>query len=461
MEPKFLHARYLAGSVRSGVMPAEEVVRDTLAAIDLRDPEIHAFLHVDREGALEAARHIDRRVALGKDPGPLAGVPIAVKDNICTKDLVTTAASRILEGHTPSYDATVINRIRDAGGIIIGKTNLDEFAMGSSTEHSAYGSTKNPHDLTRVPGGSSGGSAAALAADMVCLALGSDTGGSVRQPASLSGIVGLKPTYGRVSRYGLIAFASSLDHIGPMGRSVEDVALLLDVIAGKDPADSTSSSERTGPYLQSMNGGVKGMRIGIPPEYLHAVDPEVSTRIREATNVLRRSGAEIRPVNLRMTPYANACYYVICTAEASSNLARYDGTIYGRTRETGFGPEVTLRVMLGTFVLSAGFHDAYYLNAARVRTLIRKDFEDAFTSVDALIGPASPTTAFRLGERLDEPLKMYKPDILTVAANLAGIPAISVPCGLAENLPVGLQVMAPPFHEGDLLRIARVVEEAQ
>ena len=472
MEQDLPTAVEIAERVRQGRISSEEIVLDTFRRIDALEPGIHAFLHLDRDGALARARSIDRQVGQGNDPGPLAGVPIAIKDNICTSGMPTTAASRILQGYRPPYDATVVQRIRDAGGIPIGKTNLDEFGMGSSCEHSAFGPTRNPWDRERVPGGSSGGSAAAVSAGMAPLALGSDTGGSIRQPAALCGVVGLKPTYGLVSRYGLIAFASSLDQVGPMARTVDDVTLLLEAIAGPDPRDSTASPDPVKPLRGEGLDGVKGMRIGLPREYLHGVDQAIEEKIREAANLLQGGGAQIEEIQLPLTPYGIACYYLLCTAEASSNLARYDGVHYGMretsaegiidmvslTREKGFGKEVKLRILLGTFVLSAGFYDAYYKNASRVRSKIRQEFDEAFKEVDAVIGPTSPVTAFPLGEKVEDPLKMYLCDALTVAVNLAGLPGLSLPCGLASGLPVGLQVIGRPFGEADVLRVGRFVE---
>ncbi|MCZ6690746.1 MAG: Asp-tRNA(Asn)/Glu-tRNA(Gln) amidotransferase subunit GatA [Planctomycetota bacterium] len=473
MAEDLLSAIQISEKVRQGLIRAEDVTVAAIQRIDALDPDLHAFLHIDREDSLSTAREIDKRVAHGEDPGPLSGVPIAIKDNICVAGMPATAGSRILEEYVPPYDATVVERIRAAGGIVIGKTNLDEFAMGSSCEYSAYGPVRNPWDRERVPGGSSGGSAAAVASGMVPIALGSDTGGSIRQPASLCGIVGLKPTYGRVSRYGLIAFASSLDQIGSMARNVDDAALLLGVIAGRDAKDSTSSGEPTPRFLSGSGNHGKGIKVGLPVEYLEGVDPQIESKVREAVTVLERSGVEVREIRLPRTPYALPCYYLICTAEASSNLARYDGVHYGiraeasggmigmysATREQGFGAEVKLRILLGTFVLSAGFYDAYYKNATRVRTQIRDEFDRAFQEVDAIIGPTSPITAFKIGEKMGDPIQMYQCDVLTVAANLAGLPAISVPCGLADGLPAGFQVVGKPFAERDVLRLGMIVEE--
>jgi aspartyl-tRNA(Asn)/glutamyl-tRNA(Gln) amidotransferase subunit A len=418
---------------------------------------------------------IDRRVAAGQDPGPLAGVPVGVKDIICTAGLRTTAASRMLEGFVPAYDATVTARLRQAGAVIVGKLNCDEFAMGSSTENSALGTTRNPWDLARVPGGSSGGSAVAVAARECHASLGTDTGGSVRLPAAFSGVVGLKPTYGRVSRYGVIAYASSLDQVGPLARDVADVAVVLEAIAGHDPADSTASPRPVPSYLTALDGTVRGLRLGLPREYfVEGMQPEVQAGVRAAVDELERLGARIEPVSLPHTEYAIATYYLIATAEASSNLARYDGVRYGlreprpvlgemyeATRAAGFGAEVKRRIMLGTYALSAGYYDAYYLKAQRVRTLIRMDFQKALESCDALVTPVAPTTAFRLGEKTADPLTMYLSDIFTISVNLAGLPALALPCGFDRaGLPIGLQVIGRPFEESTVLRVGHAYEQA-
>lgn len=399
---------------------------------------------------------------------------MAVKDIICTQELPTTCGSRILEGWLPPYDATVVTRLRDAGAIVLGKTNLDEFAMGSSTENSAFGPTRNPWDLERVPGGSSGGSAAAVAAGMAPLALGSDTGGSIRQPAGFTGVVGLKPTYGRVSRYGLVAFASSLDQIGPMTRTVADAALLLRVIAGHDPRDSTSADLPVPDYAAALNGRADGLRIGIAREAFGAgLQPEVREAVMAAAGVLEGLGASLTEVSLPAIDYALPTYYLLATSEASANLARYDGVQYGlrvrtddifsmytRTRRQGFGSEVKRRIMLGTYALSAGYYEGFFLKAQRVRTLVRKDFLDAFARVDLVLMPVSPTVAFRLGEKVDDPLQMYLADVYTIPVNLAGLPGISVPCGLAGGLPIGLQLIGRPFDEATVLRAAHAYEQA-
>ncbi|MGH7382841.1 MAG: Asp-tRNA(Asn)/Glu-tRNA(Gln) amidotransferase subunit GatA, partial [Candidatus Methylomirabilales bacterium] len=417
-----------------------------------------------------------RRRQAGEDVGPLAGIPLAIKDVICTQDVPTTCSSKILDGFIPPYDATVMRRLDQAGMVLLGKTNMDEFAMGSSTENSGYKVTRNPWDLVRVPGGSSGGSAAAVTADLCAGALGSDTGGSIRQPAAFCGIVGVKPTYGRVSRYGLVAFASSLDQIGPMTKDVRDAAILLGVIAGHDPCDSTSVNVPVPDYAAQLGREVTGLRIGIPKEYfIEGMDPEVETAIRAAINVLESLGAKAESISLPHTEYAVATYYLVATAEASSNLARYDAVKYGfrareakdllsmymKSRQNGFGAEVKRRIMLGTYALSAGYYDAYYLKALKVRTLIRKDFEDAFKRCEVIVTPTAPTPAFRLGEKTDDPLTMYLSDIFTISANLAGIPGVCLPCGFTQaGLPIGLQLLGKPFDEATLLQVAFAYEQA-
>jgi aspartyl-tRNA(Asn)/glutamyl-tRNA(Gln) amidotransferase subunit A len=466
----------IASAVRSGDTSAVDVCRAALDRIHAHDPAIGAFRSVDADGALARAAEIDARRDRLADL-PLAGVPVAVKDNICTRGWPTTAASRILEGYRPPYDAAAVERLRDAGAVIVGKTNCDEFAMGSSTENSAYHVTRNPWDRDRIPGGSSGGSAAAVAAGMVPLALGSDTGGSIRQPAALCGVVGLKPTYGRVSRYGLLAFASSLDQIGPLATSVADAALAFQVLLGHDPRDSTSvehAEPARAPH--DAGGALGGLRIGVPQALLaDGVDGGVLEAVGRALSTLEGRGATLKTIELPNSRHGIAAYYLIATAEASSNLARYDGIRYGvrppgadrtlgemyeRTRGTGFGAEVKRRIMLGTYVLSAGYYDAYYLKAQQVRTLIARDYAAAFANVDAIALPTSPTGAFRLGERTADPVRMYLADVFTVGANLAGLPAISVPCGFTEGLPVGLQLMAPAMKEATLFRIAGAFEAA-
>ena len=451
------------------------MVGHALERIARHDPTLHAFLHVAGEEALDAARRWDDRYARGGDAlPPLAGLPVALKDNLCAQGMPTTAGSRILAGWMPPYDATVVARLREAGAVLIGKTNLDEFAMGSSTENSAFGPTRNPWDPSRVPGGSSGGSAAAVAAGFVPAALGSDTGGSIRQPAGFCGVVGLKPTYGRVSRYGLIAFASSLDQIGPLTRTVADAALLLRVLAGRDPRDATSVELPAPELVGEGAGGVRGMKIGLPGEALgEGLQPDVRAAVEEAAAVLRGQGATLVNVALPSLAYALPVYYLIATSEASTNLARYDGVRYGlrvgggdlyqmyaQTRGQGFGAEVKRRIMLGTYALSAGFYEGFFLKAQRVRTLIRRDFEAAFTAADLLLLPTSPTVPFTLGEKTDDPLQMYLADVYTIPVNLAGLPAVSVPCGFAGGLPIGMQLIGRAFAEGALLQAARTYERA-
>jgi aspartyl-tRNA(Asn)/glutamyl-tRNA(Gln) amidotransferase subunit A len=474
-----LTAREMRDALRRREFSATEAAEASLAAIARLEPQVKAFLSLDGDGARRRAAEIDKRLAAGDSVGLLAGVPVAVKDNMCTADgQPTTCASRILQGWKAPYNAHVVERLAAEGAVIVGKTNLDEFAMGSSTENSAYGATRNPWALDRVPGGSSGGSAAAVAARLVPLALGSDTGGSIRQPAALCGVVGLKPTYGRVSRYGLVAFASSLDQIGPFGRTVADAALLLQAVAGEDTRDSTCVSDKDQPvpdYLASLEEPVRPLRIGLPKEFFgKGLDPEVESVVREALAVYERLGAKLVEVSLpHSTAYAIATYYIVATSEASSNLARYDGVHYGyrspdysdmidmymRSRAEGFGDEVKRRIMLGTYALSAGYYDAYYKKALQVRRLIRRDFEEAFKTVDCLMGPTSPTAAFRMGEKTADPLAMYLSDVFTVSCNLAAIAGASVPCGFtADGLPVGLQILSDVFTEDRLLRIARMYE---
>lgn len=438
--------------------------------------ELNAFITVTAERALGQAEKIDQAVSRGEQLPPLAGVIIAIKDNMVIRGVRTTAASRILSGYKPPYTATAVQRLENAGAVIIGKTNLDEFAMGSSTENSAYGPVKNPWDTTRVPGGSSGGSAVAVAAGMAMVALGSDTGGSIRQPASLSGVVGLKPTYGRVSRYGLIAFGSSLDQIGTFTNSVEDAARVLNVIAGRDPKDSTSSNAEVDDYGSALARDIRGLRVGVPREYYgEGLDAEVRASVTAAISKLEELGAEIVDISLPHTEYAVPVYYLIATAEASSNLARYDGVRYGfraeeaktlkemysRTRDQGFGAEVKRRIMLGTYALSAGYYDQFYGKAQKVRSLIESDFRDAFAKCDVIATPTAPTPAFKLGEKTGDPLEMYLSDIYTITANLAGVPGLSLPCGLASNgLPIGVQLIGRQFEEATLLRAAHNLEQA-
>ncbi len=455
-------------------MSAVEICRATLDRVEAMNLALNAFNLVDRDGALARAERVDGARAAGDPLGPLAGVPIALKDNICTRGMRTTASSRIIANFVPPYDATVVHRLEAAGAVIVGKTNCDEFAMGSSNENSAFGPVRNPWATDRTPGGSSGGSAAAVAAGCVPIALGSDTGGSIRQPGSFCGVVGLKPTYGRVSRYGLLAFASSLDQIGPLTRTVADAALTLSVIAGADTADATSSREAVPRYAAALSGDVRGVRIGVPRAFVsEGVDEGVRRAFDASLDTLRAAGATLVDIELPHAKYAIPVYYLVATAEASSNLARYDGVRYGhratdardlkemysQTRDEGFGAEVKRRIMLGTYVLSAGYYDAFYLKAQQVRTLLRRDYEQAFETVDVVAMPASPTPAFRLGEKTADPLQMYLTDIFTVSANLAGLPGISIPCGFAgERLPVGLQLMGRMFDEETMLRVADAYE---
>lgn len=453
-----------------------EICQATFDRIDKIAPKLNAFLTLTREQALARAKALDLEFTNTNTLKPLLGVPVAVKDNICTKDVRTTCGSKILENFIPPYSATAIERLEQAGAIIVGKTNCDEFAMGSSNENSAYGPVRNPWDLSCVPGGSSGGSAAAIAADLCTLALGSDTGGSVREPASFCGVFGLKPTYGRVSRYGLVAFGSSLDQIGQFGKTTSDVARLLGVMAGHDLHDATSSNHPVPDYLAALTGDIKGLRVGIPKEAFGAgLSSEVKTTVEAAIKNLEKLGATTVEVTLGHSEYAIADYYIIATAEASANLARYDGVRYGfraedvkslsdmyrRTRDLGFGAEVKRRIMLGTYVLSSGYYDAYYLRAQKVRTLIERDFHNAFSSCDILAMPTAPVPAFKLGERTEDPLAMYLADIYTVTLNLAGVPGISIPCGFSsQGLPIGCQLVAPHFEEARLLKVANVYEQA-
>jgi len=455
---------------------AVELTRAIYDRIEAVEPTVRAFVTLTRGRAEAAAVRADKMVkTAGGTVPPLTGIPIGIKDNLCTRSVETTCASKILKGFVPPYDATVVERLDRLGMVMVGKTNMDEFAMGSSTENSSVAVTRNPWDTTRIPGGSSGGSAAAVAAGCAAAALGSDTGGSIRQPASLCGLVGLKPTYGRVSRYGLIAFASSLDQIGPLTKDVTDCAILLQAIAGRDPRDSTSAPIDVPDYRAAMREPVAGLRLGVPKEYFVAgMDPEVEQAVREAIRVYEKMGLTVKEISLPHTRYAVAAYYLVATAEASSNLARYDGVRYGyrtagastlaemyaRSRAEGFGPEVKRRIMLGTYALSAGYYNAYYQKAQQVRTLLRRDFDNAFAEVDVIVTPTSPTAAFRIGEKADDPLQMYLSDIFTISINLAGIPALSMPCGLTRaNLPVGLQLLGKPFDEATLLRAAYAYEQ--
>ena len=455
-------------------MSSLELTGAFLERIEQVEDRVKAFVTVTGDAALEQARAADRRIASG-DAGPLTGIPMQLKDNMSTRGIPTTCSSRMLQGFVPPYDATVVQKLSAQDAVLVGKGNMDEFAMGSSTENSAFFPTRNPWDLDRVPGGSSGGPAAAVAASECVYSLGSDTGGSVRQPAALCGVVGLKPTYGLVSRYGLVAFASSLDQIGPLTKDVTDCALVMNAIAGHDPRDSTSISSGVPDYTRALTTELAGLRVGVPEEYfVGGIEPGVERAVRTAVEVLQDLGADVHETSLALTPYALAVYYIIAPSEASANLARYDGIKYGysagdadgiwdvieRSREDGFGPEVKRRIMLGTYALSAGYYDAYYLKAQKVRSLIRQEFRDAFQRFDVLVMPTSPSTAFNLGEKTTDPLQMYLNDIFTMPANIAGIPGISVPAGVVDGLPVGLQLMARPLGEETLLRAAYAYEQA-
>lgn len=466
-------SRQLATGERTSVALTES----WLETIHARNPQLNAYLTIAGDLALQQARRADERRRSGHAVTPLTGVPLAIKDVMHAPGLPTSCASKMLHQFQPTFTATAVQRLLDAGAVILGKTNMDEFAMGASTEHSAFGVTRNPWDHDRTPGGSSGGSATAVAAELCAGALGSDTGGSIRQPAAFCGIVGLKPTYGRVSRYGLVAFASSLDQIGPMAHTVEDAATLLQTIAGHDPADSTSLTTDVPDYRAALTQGVKGLRIGIPEEYFGTgTDAQVALSVRTAIDALRAAGATVTNIHLPHTRYAVPCYYIIAPAEASANLARYDGVRFGyhsahgadlhdlyfHSRSEGFGPEVTRRLIIGTFVLSSGYYDAYYNQAQRVRTLIARDFQTAFEQVDVICTPTTPTTAFRLGEKLDDPVQMYLADICTVSCNLAGLPGISLPCGFSTTgLPIGLQLVGRHLDEATLLRVAAAYEQTQ
>jgi aspartyl-tRNA(Asn)/glutamyl-tRNA(Gln) amidotransferase subunit A len=465
-------AAVVEGRVSAAALAEEHYER--IAAVD---PEIHSYLALTRERAMAQAERVDAAVKAGDPVGALAGVPVGIKDVLTVKGVVTTAGSKILEGYRPPYDATVVRRLEAAGAVVLGKLNCDEFAMGSSNENSAYGPVKNPRALDRVPGGSSGGSAAAVAAGLCVGSLGTDTGGSIRQPAAFCGVVGVLPTYGRVSRYGLIAFASSLDRVGPFARSVEDAAVMLEVLAGPDEMDSTSSHEAVGGYAAELGKGVEGLRIGVPEEYFgEGLNAEIRAAIEKALDGLKAAGCSIHKVSLPHTKYAIPTYYVIATAEASSNLSRFDGVRFGlrsddagtlaamfrNTRDEGFGAEVKRRILLGTYVLSAGYYDAYYRKAQQVRALLTRDFVEAFGKVDAIVAPVTPTAAFKLGEKTDDPLQMYLEDIYSVAASLAGICGMSVPCGeTAEGLPIGVQVLGKHFDEATMLRVGAAVEAGQ
>ena len=451
-----------------------ELTQAVLGRISSVESRTGAFVTVTEEVALEHARRADARIASG-DIGPLTGIPMQLKDNLCTTGVATTCSSRMLQDFVPTYDATVTSRLYAEGAVLVGKGNMDEFAMGSSTENSAFSPTRNPWDLERVPGGSSGGPAAAVAAGESFYSLGSDTGGSIRQPASLCGVVGLKPTYGLVSRYGLVAFASSLDQVGPVTKDIADSAVVLNAISGHDRLDSTSINYKVPDYTESLGANIGGLRIGVPKEYfVQGMEPGVEKAVRSAIEVLEEQGADVSETSLPHTPYSLAVYYIIAPSEASANLARYDGVKYGfsakvadgmwdaleKTRQEGFGPEVKRRIMLGTYALSAGYYDAYYLKAQKVRTLIRREFDEVFTRFDVLVTPTSPSVAFKLGEKTADPIQMYLNDIFTIPANIAGVPAISLPCGMVDGLPVGLQIMARHLGEEALFRVAYAYEQA-
>ncbi|MDK2855934.1 MAG: aspartyl-tRNA(Asn)/glutamyl-tRNA(Gln) amidotransferase subunit [Bacillota bacterium] len=475
MEIYDLTAHELSRLLKAREISAAELTEAVLERVDEVEPAVRAYVTVTREEALAAARRVDEARARGEDLGPLAGIPMAVKDNMCTRTVRTTCSSRILENFIPPYDATVVERLAAAGTVMIGKTNLDEFAMGSSTENSAFFTTRNPWDLERVPGGSSGGSAAAVAAGEAVFSLGSDTGGSIRQPASLCSVVGLKPTYGRVSRFGLVAFASSLDQIGPLTKDVTDCALVMNVISGWDKMDSTSAPVEVPDFTQFLGREVRGLKIGLPREFFaEGIDREVKEIILTAVRVLEGLGAVVEETSLPHSDYSLPVYYILAPAEASSNLARFDGvryglrvdapdliSMYGQTRSRGFGAEVRRRIIIGTYALSSGYYDAYYKKAQQVRTLIKQDFDRAFEKYDVLITPTSPTPAFKIGEKADNPIQMYLSDICTIPVNLAGIPGLSIPCGFtAEGLPVGMQLLGKPFAEGTLLQVAYAYEQS-
>ena len=465
----------LAGKLRRREVSSVEVTESVFSRIAATDERLHSYLALCRASALEEARQADERLKSGGDCPSLTGVPVALKDIFITRNLPTTCASKILANFVPPYDGTAVKKLKASGAVIVGKTNMDEFAMGSSTENSAFAVTRNPWNTERVPGGSSGGSAAAVAADQCIAALGTDTGGSIRQPAACCGIVGLKPTYGRVSRYGVIAFASSLDQVGPMTKDVSDCALLLEAIAGKDPCDSTSVDVAVPAYSSGLAGSVKGLKVGMPKEYfISGMQVEVEKAVKDGIRLLEKYGVEVVEVSLPHTEYAVAVYYIIATAEASSNLARYDGMKYGyraaakdltetymKTRQEGFGPEVKRRIMLGTYALSAGYYEAYYLKAQKVRALVKRDFEEAFRKCDVIVTPTAPTTAFKIGEKTADPLQMYLSDICTISVNLAGLPGLSLPCGFDGNgLPIGMQIIGKHFDEATMLRVAYAYEQA-
>lgn len=474
MEIKDMTAVQLSAAIKEGKITVADAVEASLAAVKASEESIHAFLLVDEEGARARAAEVQKKIDAGELTGPLAGVPIAVKDNICTKGLATTCASKILQNFVPTYDAEVITRLEEAGAVIIGKTNMDEFAMGSTTETSYYGVTRNPWDTDKVPGGSSGGSAAAVAAEEIPYALGSDTGGSIRQPAAFCGVTGIKPTYGRVSRYGLIAYGSSLDQIGPLAKDVTDCATILEAICKHDDKDSTSYAQAEDDFTSALVDDVKGMKIGIPRDYFaEGIDEDVKTAVLAAAKKLEEKGAIVEEFDLGMVEYAIPAYYIIASAEASSNLERFDGVKYGyrtaeyrdlhnmykKTRSEGFGAEVKRRIMLGSFVLSSGYYDAYYVKALKTKALIKKAFDDAFVKYDVILGPVAPTTALKMGESLSDPIKMYLGDIYTVSVNLAGLPGISLPCGQdKDGMPVGMQLLGQTFDENSIIRAAYAFE---
>jgi aspartyl-tRNA(Asn)/glutamyl-tRNA(Gln) amidotransferase subunit A len=474
MELNQLTIHELQEKIKAGETTSTEIVQAVFRRIDAVEKDVHAYILLTREKALEGAAHADEEIKKGNIK-TLTGIPIALKDLLCTKGVTTTCASHILHNYVPPYDATVVEKLRDAGAVFTGKTNMDEFAMGSSTETSYFGITKNPWDLERIPGGSSGGSAAAVVADECIAAIGSDTGGSIRQPAALCGVVGMKPTYGRVSRYGLVAFASSLDQIGPFTKDVEDCAIMMNILAGYDPRESTSVPVDVPDYRQFLSRGIDGWKVGIPKEYfIGGIDAEVKDAIQQTIKVIEGMGAKCIEVSLPHTEYCLAVYYIIAPAEASSNLARYDGVKYGfrsldgrdlmemykKSRSAGFGAEVKRRIMLGTYVLSSGYYDAYYKKASQVRALIKQDFDEAFKQCDVLLTPTTPTPAFKIGEKTDDPLQMYLSDIFTISTNLAGIPGMVVPCGFTRaGLPVGVQFLAGHFEEGKLIQIAAAYEK--
>ena len=474
MELYSLTIHELQNKLRAGEVTAADILASVYQRIDQVEDKVHAYITLMKESAQAQAAAADMAIRNG-DIKALTGIPVALKDICCTQGFTTTCGSRILHNFVPPYDATVVEKLRAAGAVFTGKANMDEFAMGSSTETSRFGVTRNPWDLTRIPGGSSGGSAAAVAADECIAALGSDTGGSIRQPAALCGIVGMKPTYGRVSRFGLVAFASSLDQIGPFTKDVEDCAILMNVIAGYDPRESTSVNLEVPDYRSFLSRGIEGLRIGIPREYfIEGIDPEILASVRQAIGVLEKAGAKCVDISLPHTEYCLAVYYIVAPAEASSNLARYDGVKYGfrspegrdlldmykQSRSAGFGDEVKRRIIIGTYVLSSGYYDAYYKKASQVRALIRRDFDEAFQKCDIIATPTSPTAAFRIGEKTDDPMQMYLSDIFTISANMAGIPGISIPCGFTgDGLPIGLQFLAGHFQEGTLIQAAAAYEK--